>query len=470
MLTLIEKYGQEKFEHGVEGVLDYAEVQARSLISQLADGDYTFADYMEGPVDSDEPILIKLTLTVRGSDLTLNFTGTDPQVLSAFNLPSHSQQGHWCLVRGLVDYFRTMLKDVAHNSGLIRPVEVIAPKGSLLNPYPSAACGVRAAVILRVYDCTMAALAQTVGEAIPACGSGQASILLVSVPELRGGGMQVSVVQPLTGGSGGRPFKDGVDGADTASGYLRNVPTEAIENELPILVRRYGLRPDSGGPGKYRGGTGIVLEFEVLAPKAIVTARGLERYRFEPWGLFGGKPGSTGYTKLNPGRPGERQLGRFDVLELERGDVLQLATQGGGGYGPPHERKPEAVLADVRRGLVSAKQAREMYGVVVRDSDLYLDLEATAYLRRSQRDTAEPPLFIFGEARIRYEEEWPEDSRRAVFDVLGDFSGMVRELATRRLYKRLNDLRKNGAVSPEQIRQETESIIAQLVPQDETAC
>jgi len=460
--NLIRKYGSETFERGVEAVLDYAEVQARTLIEQIPDGDYTFADYMEGAVGDDEPILIKLTLRVRGSNLVLDFTGTDPQVQSAFNLPSHSQRGHWCLVRGLVDYFRSTIRDITHNSGLVRPVEVVAPRGSLLNPYPPAAVGVRAATILRVYDVTMAALAQAVSDRIPAAGSGQASILLVTVPGLRGGQTRMSVVQPLVGGSGARPFKDGVDGADTASGYLRNVPAEAIENEIPILIRQYGLRPDSGGPGAYRGGTGIALEFEVLSPKAIVTARGLERYRFAPWGLFSGWPGATGRTTLNPGTPGERDLGRLDVLELQRGDVLRLETQGGGGYGLPSTRDLVRVLSDFRRGLVSIEQARSAYGVVITNGEI--DQGQTERLRDALARRAGPvEIFGVGDARKAYEARWPEALRRAVQEALAQYSGLAQEVVSRVVRQKIEAVwARDGSLALEEVDALVRAVMVEL--------
>ncbi len=459
--ALVRKYGAEVFEHGMNSVLDYAEAQARSIIEKIPDGDYTFGDYMEGPVDSDEPILIKLTLSVRGSDITLDFTGTDPQVQSAFNLPSHSQNGHWCLVRGLVDYFRTTISDIAHNSGLVRPVRMVIPKGNLLNPYSSAACGVRAATILRVYDVTMAALARATPETIPACGSGQASIMLVSVPELQGGRMRMSVLQPLTGGSGGRPFKDGVDGADTASGYLRNVPTEAIENELPILIRRYVIRPDSGGAGKFRGGNGIELEFEVFSPQAIVTSRGLERYRFSPWGLFGGKHGSTGFTLLNPGSSKERQIGRIDVLELQKGDVLRVGTPGGGGYGSPLEREPALVLSNVQRGLVSIAKAKSEYGVIIKENKI--DSVATIAERNTRQRSKNETIFSLGEARLSYDAQWPEDLREALHQALAPYPGRVGQLMARQIRNRVKSLRSvNKIVTPQVIKQVASETLHEL--------
>src|SRR5207244_7509299 len=154
-----------------------------------------------------------------------------------------------------------------------------------------------------------------------------ASILLVSVPDLKTGGTRVSVLQPLVGGSGARPHEDGVDGVDVIWSFLRNVPTESVESDIPpILVTHYGLRPDSGGAGRYRGGMGVEIEFETSAPYTVVSSRAMERYLFQPPGRLGGLPATTGYTRLNAGGEQERDIGKIDVLELRAGDRLKSGT------------------------------------------------------------------------------------------------------------------------------------------------
>ena len=148
--------------------------------------------------------------------------------------------------------------------------------------------------------------------------------------------------------------------------FLKNVPTELVEQDMPeILIRRYGLREDSGGPGRHRGGTGVELELETRSPYTTVTARNMERYLFPPPGRLGGWPGTTGYTTVNPGSAEERDIGKIDVLHLEPGERLRIGTQGGGGLGDPLDRDPETVREDVRNGIVSAETASNAYGVVL---------------------------------------------------------------------------------------------------------
>ena len=154
-------------------------------------------------------------------------------------------------------------------------------------------------------------------------------------------------------------------GADAA--YLKNSPIEITEAEAPARILRYGLMPDTGGPGAHRGGMAQVLEFCATAPDAFVTARNRDRTLFQPWGVLGGRPGASGSFTLNPGTDRERDLGNTDALRLGQGDVLRIVSPGGGGRGDPFTRDPAAVLRDVQAGLVTPEGARRDYGVVHRE-------------------------------------------------------------------------------------------------------
>ena len=177
---------------------------------------------------------------------------------------------------------------------------------------------------------------------------------------------------------------------------------------MPVRIRRYRLREDSGGAGRFRGGVGLEIEMQVLAPEATVTSRAMDRYNFRPWGRLGGRPGARGYTLLNPGTPAERDIGKIDVLQLGYGDVIRIGTPGGGGYGDPLERDPQDVAADVSRGLVSAASAAREYGVVLR-SDASVDAAATQTCRAACRAARGPlPDFDFGPEREEYEQLWSD--------------------------------------------------------------
>ncbi len=173
---------------------------------------------------------------------------------AAFNIPSFGNDGHYILVMGVVNFMRTVEPDLVYNSGLIRPVKMSIPRGTLLNPESYASCGARQATFFRTADVVLGALCQALPERMPAAGCGQGSIMLVSTPELATGQRIVSIVQPLVGGSGARPGEDGTEGVDFTTGFYRNIPSEVLESETPVLVEEYGLSPDSGGAGGVSGG------------------------------------------------------------------------------------------------------------------------------------------------------------------------------------------------------------------------
>lgn len=422
---LAQKYGAAVLRQSLTDILDYAEAQARAIIAAIPDGEYTFWDYLEGDLmPGGRPVRIRLTLRVRGDEMVLDFTGTDPQVEAAFNIPSYGTDGHYLLVLGIVNFMRTVKPDVVYNSGLVRPVKLLTPRGTLLNPEPYAPSGARQATFFRVADVVLGALALALGEAMPAVGCGQGSIMLVSTPDVATGERLVSIVQPLVGGSGGRRSQDGTDGVDFATGFYRNIPSEVLEAEVPVIVEEYGLNPDSGGAGRMRGGTGLRYALRVLAPGAVVTARALERYHLQPWGRIGGQPGSNGRTLLEV--PGKEpvDIGKIDVLSPPVGAVVRIETAGGGGYGPPWERDPALVLRDVEDGLVSVEEARRSYGVVVKDGRI--DEAATAALRSAMAAASTNEPFSFGEARLAYERIWSDELQLAVNEATARLPASIR--------------------------------------------
>jgi N-methylhydantoinase B len=442
MQRLLDTYGLDGVRDGIDAVLDYAEAQARAAIRDLPNGSYEFHDYMEGDVaPGGHPVRIKLIMHIEDEDIVLDFHGTDPWVNAAINMPTHSKNGHWMIAFALISFLRSTRPEILFNSGMVRPIHLDIPKGAFLNPPPRAAVGVRAATMFRVFDTVMGALTQAVPELLPAAGSSQGSILLVSAPDVMTGETKVSVVQPLCGGSGGRPSKDGTDGVDTAMGFLRNIPVESIESDIPILITRYKLRENSGGPGRFRGGIGTELGFRVLGAQATITSRGMERYRFAPWGRDNGRPGTIGTTTVNPGRADEREIGKIDVLVLNPGEELLIRTQGGGGFGSPFERDPEDVLRDVRDMLVSVEQAASDYGVVIRDGEI--DAESTARLRAGR----EPEPFAritYDPDRVAYDATWTDDLRVAVNETTGRLHGALRHIARSKLMVRIDERAVSG--------------------------
>jgi N-methylhydantoinase B len=201
-----------------------------------------------------------------------------------------------------------------------------------------------------------------------------------------------------------------VDGNDTMIGFLKSTPIEHVEVETPLIVRRHELVPDSFGHGRFRGGAAIRIELECRAPEARITVRGLDRFRFQPWGAFGGTPGSNGRAVLNPDGPEPRELGRIRVLTMRQGDVLRMTSPSGGGFGAPFSRDPAPVLREVEDGLLSSAAAARCYGVAITDGAV--DAAATAALRRGA--AVGGAAVTHGPERQRYEGIWPAEVSAAL--------------------------------------------------------
>jgi len=444
---LVGRHGIEVVREGIKALLDYGEARAREVLARVPDGTYEFADYVEIDYVSPYYLRLKVKLTVSGSDILLDFEGTDPQVRAALNLPSFGRTNQW-IVLGIVNFLRTSDRGLPLNRGILRSVSVRIPEGSVLNPTPIAASGVRHATGYRVADAVLGALAQAVPQSIPTAGAGGAAIVLFSHLDPASGAYKVSVLQPIQGGCGGRPIKDGIDGVNFSTGSLRNVPTESIEIEAPVFVLRYMLA-DRVAPGTHRGGAGVVFEFKCLATDAIVTARGMDRFKLRPYGRKGGEAGTLGSTVIDPGTAKERSIGKIDILELSPGEIVRIVSPGGGGHGDPLARAPERVVKDVADGLVSAEEARDVYGVVLRDRTY--DEAATVSLRRERASSIRPTEFVFGSERIAYEKMIPPAVQDLAARLLAERPAALRQYARDRLYQSIEKNPALGALSGQRL-------------------
>jgi len=241
----------------------------------------------------------------------------------------------------------------------------------------------RTATIIRIADVLHGALVQAMPGKLPAAPSGQLLVASFGGIDPRSGASYVTS-ELGAGGGGARPSKDGVDVMEMGPSNCMNIPVEAIEMRYPLRIRQYSLRNDSGGAGRYRGGLGATKVFEATSGDVVVSIRG-ERYFTQPWGLAGGRPAASAQAWV------ERADGRIEdipskrVLTLHQGESLHVDTPGGGGYGDPLERDPEAVQQDVYDRRVTVLMAREQYGVVLQEPALVVDQEATQCLRMALR-------------------------------------------------------------------------------------
>lgn len=426
---LAERHTTPKLRAVMDDLLTYSELKAREVFKGLKPGTYQFADYLEDDTVTNVPIRISVALTAFDDGrIHLDYTGTDPQVDSSYNVPTAGKVHPW-VIAGLMYYIVSQDPDIPTNAGFFRAITVDLPLGCLVNPIFPAAIGLRSLSGVRILETLMGGLGQAAPDKVPAAGSGVSTIVLCSVPDYERGTRRIHVINPCVGGSGGRPVGDGFDGVDFTLGFMRNTPAEIIEAETFIVVRRFGFVPDSGGAGRYRGGLGVTLEFQIFAPDATVIARGMDRTYFDPWGVHGGLPGARMQPALiNAGTDRERSVRKIDFLRLIPGDTVKITTSGGGGYGDPIEREPELVRLDVEFGFVSREAAERLYGCVI-DENGKVDERATSTRRRdlsASRRENDPRMFALGTARDRYDAVWSPEARAALSELLAELPILVR--------------------------------------------
>ncbi|MBV9248029.1 MAG: hydantoinase B/oxoprolinase family protein, partial [Acetobacteraceae bacterium] len=361
---LAQRYGRAAVAEAIYGTIDRTERITGDVLSRIPKGEYRFTEYFEDDYVSDVPVRITVKLISHGDGrVTLDYTGSDPQVRAALNLPTGSMPRHPFLSLGLTNFVVTKSEAIHINAGIQRCIDLVLPEASVVNARFPAACGMRFTTAMRVHDLVLGALSQALPEQVPAGGGNTVVISYISTSELGETG-RVVVANPVPGGSAGGPDRDGISGTDFSVAFLRNVPVEVLESEAPVLVRGYGLVSDSEGPGRYRGGFGVHYDLEVRHPSAVVVMRGKDRFRFGSWGAFGG---GGGEVCGNIGQRGDavHDIGKRTVYRPELGELIRLWSGGGGGYGDPLDRDPDAVLMDVRSGLISEDRARDVYGVVI---------------------------------------------------------------------------------------------------------
>jgi N-methylhydantoinase B len=424
---LISRNGLEVFEAAQIATVDYAREKARAVLRRIPDGTYTFWDYMDDDYATSIPIRIRCEMTVRDGHVHLDFTGSDPQVIAAYNVPTGGLRHPWLTLK-LMHLIGSYDPSVPLNYGLFENITVHVPKGTVLNPEFPAAVGVRHATAIRINDAVVGAIASALPGLIPAPSGGTVVPVVVAEQNPATGTRSVMVIQSLVGGTGGRDGADGVDGRDSGLANLYNTPLERSEADSNVVIEAYGLRPDSGGAGRWRGGTGLEMRILIDRAGTAILGRGLERFVFRPWGVAGGGPGASCRVVLNLGLPDERELGKLDMYVAEAGDRVTILTAGGGGFGDPFARAPEAVLRDVVAGFVTAEAAARDYGVVVTDGQI--DRDATAALRAGR---IAPPPFAFGPERAAWEAVFDDATLCALSEDFLKLPATIRAQTRRRL-------------------------------------
>jgi len=369
---LVAKYGLETFRKCTSMLLDYGESIVRQTIQAMPDGDYTGVDYVDDDGYSDEPFKVQVNVHIRGDGIKVDFNGTSRQAKGNINCPiSCTQAGVFYTMVGVVDPYMVV------NSGTFRPIQVESEEGLITNPRPPAGVTARSQTMTKITEAMLKAMSQVLPTKVVSGSHGQACTCSFTGihPDTD---KRFSYIEIQGGGAGARPDKDGPDGQDLHLGRFMNTPVEAAELEFPVMIERYEFIPDSGGPGKYRGGLSLRRDIRFFTD--VIWARYADRQKFAPQGLFGGKEGMKGELILNPGTIKEQRQKSKGVNQLKTGDILSIRLPGSGGYEAPWERNPDLVRWDVLNGKVSHQSAREDY-LVIFNHDLTINKEETKALR-----------------------------------------------------------------------------------------
>jgi N-methylhydantoinase B len=333
---LASEYGVDRLWDGFAAVQEYSRRRMAEEIESLPDGTYHATDVLEGDGQTDEEILIEAAVTVDGKSLSVDFRGTDPQVGGNVNAPlAVAKSAVYFVVRCLTD------PEIPANGGCYDPLSISVPEGTLLNPTPPAAVvGGNVETSQRVTDVVFAAFTDAVPDRVPAHGQGTMNNLVVGSDEF-------TYYETIGGGGGALPAADGIDGRQVGMTNTLNTPVESIETEYPLRVERYGLRPDSGGEGQYRGGWGVERSIRLLTDATVSLLT--ERRSVAPAGVAGGKLGATGENLID-GEPVPAKITR----SIPAGTTVTIRTPGGGGYGAPDDRSN-----DSRRGAGDEQRESE---------------------------------------------------------------------------------------------------------------
>ena len=373
---LIGRHRADGLRRYMDALMDYSERRLRAAISRLPQRQASFEDYIEGDGVTDDLVKIRVTVSVEGSEILIDFAGTDPMVTGPINspLPVTMACAGYC-VKSLVD------PDAPSNEGIYRPIRVEAPEGSLVNAvYPAAVAYANSVTCMRLVDTILGAFAEILPDRVCAASTGTMNALNIKGVD-PGTGRFYGYIETYAGGWGAMRGMDGLDATHTHMTNTRNAPVEAIEIAYPLRVHRYGIVVDSEGTGERRGGVGITREIEAVDHTATLGGRG-DRVKIKPWGLEGGKEasGSRYYKRL---RDGENVSlpSKFQGIILKPGERIVIETAGGGGWGDPHARDSELVRRDVVEGLITLERAREAYCVAIDPETLEVLQAETRQLR-----------------------------------------------------------------------------------------
>lgn len=352
---LLDEQGEDTVAEAFAELRARAAQQMRTHIRALPDGTYAAEDWLDNDGIRDAPLKIALDLTIAGDQMTLDFSRSSPPCAGPLNI-SYSTAAASCYVA-----LKHLFRDVPANAGVLDPITFVIPPTTLLNVGPPKPVGGYTETILRIIDVIFQAFAAVAPERSNGCAYG--TINALSLAGYRKNGQRWVMFSFFGGGHGGHPEGDGLNHGNAPISTATIPPIEILEAAYPVIFRQWALRPDSGGPGRHRGGLGAVYEVELLEEEADVFLFG-ERGRFPPQGILGGGPGALNrfaYEQAD-GEHTAPLASKMVGITLRRGQRLRIESPGGGGYGPPVDRSAEAIARDVALGYETPAHAAAVYG------------------------------------------------------------------------------------------------------------
>lgn len=383
---IMDNYGSDVTLGAIQEMMNQGEKMARAAISRIPNGTYSAEALLDGDGNDDEPlddkVWVRIAITVEDEEMTMDFTGTDPQCRGPMNVPETST-----ISSARYGFKVITTPDLPSNEGFFRPLKVVIPDGSLLKPKFPAACAMWPVPTTTIPDLVLKALAPAIPDQVRAghFGDSMANFLYGTDPRT---GKYYVCAEGDAGGYGGKPNEDGEHAFFSMDlGDTYNVPVEVVEVRYPWRVERFELAQDSGGPGKFRGGLGVYRDYRIIGHKSALTVT-TDRVKYTPpWGLFGGKAGKTNITVIYRNDGKEERWRKISNLPLNENELVSFQTGGGGGYGLPLDRDPQFVLEDVINEYISLESAEEDYGVVIDRKDMKVDLNATKKMRNKMRES-----------------------------------------------------------------------------------
>ncbi|WP_435310303.1 hydantoinase B/oxoprolinase family protein [Primorskyibacter sedentarius] len=367
LVQLIERMGWANVEQAIEDILTYTSRRLKNRIAALPDGSYTFERSMDDDGFPGDPVPIVCTATIAGEDLSFDFAGSGPMARGAINLPDSALKAsvYYC-VKAVLD------PGLMPNQGIIDPLGITAPEGTIVNPRAPAAVAARAVTSNRLCGAVFGALYQAfpAEQGMASCNDSTSAVSVSGWHSVR----NATYVYPesMGGGAGAFSDRDGMDAVHVHTVNSTNLPAEALELEYPILLEEYCLVPDSGGAGRHRGGMGMARQLRIRQDNTSFSCRS-DAHIIPAPGLAGGKPSNVTRIRRNPDSDREEVLhSKASGLTLMAGEVIRVETLGAGGFGDPSERPLDLLARDLREGKVGRTAAERDYGRAMVDAALLL--------------------------------------------------------------------------------------------------